>query len=59
MRYVIAVLPGGGEAAKNPKYVCCVENALGLGDFCKQRGWELVVTADKEGRDSGGCGFDD
>jgi hypothetical protein len=50
---VLAVLPEGGTAAKNPAYVCCKENALGLPEFCKQRGWELLVTADKEGKDSG------
>lgn len=50
----MAVLPEGGGAAKNPAYVCCKENALGLPEFCKQRGWELFVTADKDGKDSGG-----
>lgn len=47
------MLPEGGAAAKSEAYVCCKENALGLPDFCKQRGWELFVTADKDGKDSG------
>lgn len=51
---IVAVLPEGGGAAKNPAYVCCKENALGLPEFCKQHGWELFVTADKDGKDSGG-----
>jgi formate dehydrogenase len=29
-----------------------VENALGLREFCDKKGWDLVVTADKEGPDS-------
>ena len=49
---VIAVLPPGGAAAKEPRYVNCVENKLGLPDFLKGRA-DVVVTADKEGADSG------
>ena len=49
---VVAVLPEGGAAAKEPRYACCVENALNLRPFLKEKA-DLVVTADKEGKDSG------
>ena len=49
----VAVLPEGGEAAKDPKYLCCVENALDLREFAKEKKADLFVTADKEGPDSG------
>eukprot|EP00850_Spirogloea_muscicola_P003546 SM000014S00334 [mRNA] locus=s14:728401:730941:- [translate_table: standard] len=47
-----AVLYKGGEAAKNPKYLGCVENALGLTDWLKEKGHEFFVTDDKEGDES-------
>lgn len=50
---VVAVLPEGGKAAKNEKYVNCVENALGLREWCEKNKAELVVTASKDGDDSG------
>ena len=50
---VVAVFPTGGSAAKEPRYVCCVENGLGLPTFLKGKA-DLVVTADKEGAGSGG-----
>ena len=50
---VVAVFPTGGSAAKEPRYLCCVENGLGLPAFLKGKA-ELVVTADKEGAGSGG-----
>ena len=37
---------------QQPKLLGTVENALGLREFCKEKGWDLVVTADKEGPDS-------
>lgn len=49
---VVAVFPTGGEAAKEPRYVNCVENGLGLPEFLKGRA-EFIVTSDKEGKDSG------
>eukprot|EP00877_Chromochloris_zofingiensis_P002167 jgi/Chrzof1/11951/Cz06g15230.t1 len=50
---VVAVLPRGGEAAdKEPKYVCCVERGLNLGDFLKERDCEFVCTDSKDGPDS-------
>lgn len=50
---IVAVFPEGGEASKNEKYVNCVENALGLRDWCKQNDADLVVTSSKDGSDSG------
>jgi formate dehydrogenase len=49
---VVAVLPEAGKASKNPDYVCCVERALNLRDFLKERGCEIVATSDKEGENS-------
>lgn len=46
---IVAVLFKGGEYAKNPKFLGCVENALGLTDFLKEGGHEYIVTDDKEG----------
>jgi formate dehydrogenase len=48
----VAVLPEGGEAAKNRDYLCCVENALDLKEFAQEKKADLFVTADKEGPDS-------
>lgn len=57
---MVAVLPRGGEAAdKEPKYVCCVERGLNLGDFLKERDCEFVCTDSKDGPDSGTCSESD
>ena len=50
---IVAVFPKGGEASKNEKYVNCVENALGLREWCEQNKGELIVTDSKDGSDSG------
>jgi formate dehydrogenase len=52
IKKVLGVLYKGGEEAKNPKLLGCVENALGLRDFLKERNIEFVVTDDKEGANS-------
>lgn len=44
----------GGPAAKNPQYLHCVEQALGLGDWAKQHGATLIATDDKDRSSSGG-----
>ncbi|KAK9814744.1 hypothetical protein WJX72_010757 [[Myrmecia] bisecta] len=49
---VLAVLPKGGAAAKQPDYLVCQENALDLRDWLEKQGAEYVVTADKEGENS-------
>ena len=50
------MLPEGGAAAKEPRYACCVENALNLRPFLAGKA-DLVVTADKEGKHSGEAHF--
>ncbi len=46
---IVAVFPKGGEASKNDKYVNCVENALGLREWCDKNKADLVVTESKDG----------
>ena len=52
-RKLLAAFPKGGEASKNPAYTCCVENGLGLRELMAEKGFEVIVTADKDGPDSG------
>ncbi|EIE20521.1 formate dehydrogenase [Coccomyxa subellipsoidea C-169] len=49
---IVAVLPKGGPAADNPKYLNCVENGLGLREWLEESGHTFIATADKEGSDS-------
>ncbi|SCV69820.1 BQ2448_1214 [Microbotryum intermedium] len=50
---VLAILYDGGEHAKEqPRLLGTTENALGLRDYCKEQGWEYVVSSSKEGADS-------
>lgn len=50
---VLAILYDGGKAAEEePKLLGTVENRLGIADWLKERGHELIVTSDKEGPDS-------
>lgn len=37
---------------QQPKLLGTTENALGLKEFCEKKGWDLVITADKEGAGS-------
>jgi len=47
---IVCVLYEGGAAGKNnPNILGCVENALGLRPFLKERGHEFVVTSNKDG----------
>lgn len=41
-----------GCLEQQPRLLGTTENALGLQDLCKERGWDLVVTSDKEGPNS-------
>ncbi len=50
---IVAVLPHAGEYAKNPRYLNCVENGLGLRDWLTKLGHEYITTADKDGPTSG------
>lgn len=50
---VLAILYDGGKAAEEePKLLGTVENKLGIADWLKERGHELIVTSDKEGPNS-------
>jgi len=50
---VLAILYDGGKAAQEePRLLGTTENKLGIADWLKERGHELVVTSDKEGPES-------
>ncbi|KAM0752569.1 hypothetical protein T439DRAFT_342213 [Meredithblackwellia eburnea MCA 4105] len=50
---VLAILYDGGVHAKQqPRLLGTTENALGLRDYFKEKGWEYVVSSSKEGPDS-------
>jgi len=50
---VLAILYKGGKAAQEePRLLGTVENKLGIADWLKQQGHELIVTDDKEGPNS-------
>ncbi|KAF8603542.1 NAD-dependent formate dehydrogenase [Ceratobasidium sp. AG-I] len=50
---VLAILYDGGKAAQEePRLLGTTENKLGIADWLKERGHELIVTSDKEGPDS-------
>ncbi|GAA0149775.1 dehydrogenase [Lithospermum erythrorhizon] len=47
---IVGVFYNGNEyAAKNPNFVGCVENALGIREWLESQGHQYIVTADKEG----------
>eukprot|EP00249_Psilotum_nudum_P009115 c21720_g1_i1 orf=398-1558(-) len=47
---IVGVLyKGGNYAADNPKFLGCVENALGIRDWLESKGHQYVVTSDKDG----------
>ena len=50
---IVAVLFSAGELAKTPGFIANAENALGLREFLAGKGHELIVTADKDGPNSG------
>jgi len=50
---ILAVLYSGGKSAsEEPRLLGTIENKLGIEDWCKENGHELVVTDDKEGENS-------
>lgn len=51
-RKLLAAFPQGGEASKNPAYTCCSENGLGLRELLRDKGFDVIVTSDKDGPDS-------
>lgn len=47
---IVGVFYNGNEyATKNPDFVGCVENGLGIHDWLESEGHQYIVTADKEG----------
>lgn len=50
---ILGVLYKAGEYAKNPDFLACAENGLGLKDWLKEQGHEYIVTDDKDGDNSG------
>ncbi|CAM6098520.1 unnamed protein product [Calypogeia fissa] len=49
---IVGVLYKAGEYAKNPRFLGCAENALGLRDWLEGLGHKFIVTDDKDGPDS-------
>ena len=43
---------GFGCFREEPKLLGTTENALGLREVCAAKGWDLIVTSDKEGPNS-------
>ena len=43
---MLAVLPRGGEAAKNPAYLCCIENGLNLRKWLEDQGHVYITTGE-------------
>lgn len=44
---------GGEYADRNPNFVDCAENALGIRGWLESQGHQYVVTEDKDGPNSG------
>jgi formate dehydrogenase len=49
---VLGVFFAAHEYAKNPEFLGCVENALGIREWLESKGHKYVVTSDKNGPDS-------
>jgi len=49
---ILGVLYKAGEYAKNPDFLACAENGLGLKDWLKEQGHEYIVTDNKDGDNS-------
>ena len=50
---VVGVFYRAFEYAKDPKFLGCAENALGLREFVESKGHEYIVTDDKDGDNCG------
>lgn len=50
---ILGVFFAAHEYAKNPEFLGCVENALGIREWLESKGHKYVVTSDKDGPDSG------
>ncbi|KAK4054090.1 formate dehydrogenase (NAD+) [Microbotryomycetes sp. JL201] len=51
VKILLVQYDGGKHAEEEPKLLGTRQNALGLPEFCKKKGWDLVVTSDKDGDD--------
>jgi formate dehydrogenase len=49
---ILGVFFAAHEYAKNPEFLGCVENALGIREWLESKGHKYVVTSDKEGSNS-------
>uniref|UniRef100_A0A7I4B448 Formate dehydrogenase, mitochondrial n=1 Tax=Physcomitrium patens TaxID=3218 RepID=A0A7I4B448_PHYPA len=49
---ILGVFFAAHEYAKNPEFLGCVENALGIREWLESKGHKYVVTSDKDGPDS-------
>lgn len=50
---ILGVFFAAHEYAKNPEFLGCAENALGIREWLESKGHKYVVTSDKDGPDSG------
>lgn len=50
---IVGVFYKAHEYAKDPKFLGCVENGLGLKEFLKSKGHTYILTDDKEGDNCG------
>jgi hypothetical protein len=50
---ILGVFFAAHEYAKNPEFLGCAENALGIREWLESKGHKYVVTSDKDGPNSG------
>lgn len=51
-KILLVLYDGGKSAEEEPRLLGTIQNKLGIADWLKEKGHELVTTADKEGEDS-------
>lgn len=52
MKVLLVLYDGGKAAEEEPRLLGTIQNKLGIAQWLKEQGHELVATADKEGEDS-------
>lgn len=52
MKVLLVLYDGGKAAEEEPRLLGTIQNKLGIADWLKEQGHELVATADKEGEGS-------
>lgn len=50
---ILGVFFAAHEYAKNPDFLGCAENALGIREWLESKGHKYVVTSDKDGPNTG------